>query len=60
LLGYVRVGGLTLAASSVNGGPGVVGRDAEGRAIVVMSLTIEDGVIRRIWAIVNPEKLANL
>jgi hypothetical protein len=38
----------------------VVGRDGEGRAIVVMSLTIDDGVIRRVWAIVNPEKLANL
>jgi hypothetical protein len=57
LLAYVRIGGLTLTAADVNGGPGVVGRDASGKAIVVMSLTIADDVITRIWAIVNPEKL---
>jgi RNA polymerase sigma-70 factor, ECF subfamily len=57
LLAYVRIGGLTLTAADVNGGPGVVGRDASGKAIVVMSLTIVEDVITRIWAIVNPEKL---
>jgi RNA polymerase sigma-70 factor, ECF subfamily len=60
LLAYVRIGGLTLTAADVNGGPGVVGRDANGKAIVVMSLTIAENLVTRIWAIVNPDKLANV
>ncbi|HET6510264.1 MAG TPA: RNA polymerase sigma factor SigJ [Baekduia sp.] len=55
-----RAPGVTLSAASVNGDPGAVFRDAEQRLLAVWSLEIEDGAIRGIRSVVNPDKLGHL
>jgi RNA polymerase sigma-70 factor (TIGR02957 family) len=55
-----RVPELTLRATEVNGGPGVMTVDGQQRLISVWSLDIADGEIRSISSIVNPDKLAHL
>ena len=52
--------GLTMEPALVNGGPGLVGRDAEGRIAGVISLEFVDGVIQSIRGVVNPDKLRHL
>jgi RNA polymerase sigma-70 factor (ECF subfamily) len=47
-------------AAEVNGGPGAVIRDGEGRVISVMSIELGDGEIRAIRSVVNPEKLTHI
>jgi RNA polymerase sigma-70 factor, ECF subfamily len=44
----------------VNGQPGAVFLDPEGRLINVMSLDIADGVVQTVRSIINPEKLRHL
>jgi RNA polymerase sigma-70 factor (ECF subfamily) len=44
----------------VNGQPGALLLDADGRPIVVMSLDIVDGVVQTVRAISNPDKLQHL
>jgi RNA polymerase sigma-70 factor (TIGR02957 family) len=44
----------------VNGQPGAVLYDAEGRVVSVVELEIADGVVQTINAVVNPDKLAHL
>lgn len=51
-----RIGELTLHQRSVNGQPGLVAQQ-DGRTVSVYAFDIVGGVIRRIWAIRNPEKL---
>lgn len=51
-----RIGELTLHQRSVNGQPGLVAQQ-DGRTVSVYAFDIVDGLIRRIWAIRNPEKL---
>jgi RNA polymerase sigma-70 factor (TIGR02957 family) len=55
-----RVPDLTLRATEVNGGPGVMTVDGQQRLISVWSLDIADSEIRSISSIVNPDKLAHL
>jgi RNA polymerase sigma-70 factor (ECF subfamily) len=44
----------------VNGQPGAVLYDAEGRVVSVVELEIADGVVQTINAVVNPDKLSHL
>ncbi|WP_043624099.1 RNA polymerase sigma factor SigJ [Nonomuraea candida] len=48
--------GLTLVECTVNGQPGLVGRQ-DGVAVTVMAFDIADDRITRIWAVLNPDKL---
>jgi RNA polymerase sigma-70 factor (ECF subfamily) len=52
--------GASLEPTQVNGQPGVMFMDPEGRVGAVMSLDIADGVVQTIRGVVNPEKLAHL
>jgi RNA polymerase sigma-70 factor (ECF subfamily) len=57
-----RFGGAGLRAEprEVNGQPGAVFRDAEGRVVNVMSLDVLDGRIQVIRSVINPDKLQHL
>jgi RNA polymerase sigma-70 factor (TIGR02957 family) len=55
-----RMGGFTLRRVAVNGQPGALLLDAEGRLFSVMALEIADGQVQGIRSIVNPEKLSHL
>lgn len=44
----------------VNGGPGIIVRDAEGKVVSVLSLEVVDGVVQTLRGIVNPDKLQHL
>jgi RNA polymerase sigma-70 factor (TIGR02957 family) len=55
-----RIGGGTVRRAEVNGQPGALLLDPEGRLISVMALDIADGRIRAVASIVNPDKLAHL
>jgi RNA polymerase sigma-70 factor (ECF subfamily) len=52
--------GATWRLAELNGQPGVMFLDAEGRIGSVMSVDVADGVIQTIRGIVNPDKLAHL
>ncbi|MGV4986554.1 RNA polymerase sigma factor SigJ [Streptomyces sp. NPDC001709] len=60
--GLRRVGilGACLRAAWINGRPGGVIHDAEGRVASVVELDIVDGVIRAIHSVSNPDKLGHL
>ncbi|HUA31435.1 MAG TPA: sigma-70 family RNA polymerase sigma factor [Streptosporangiaceae bacterium] len=63
LTGILRRGrflGTSLRLAWVNGQPGAVVYDAEGRVITVVGLEIADGLIQAIRAVVNPDKLGHL
>lgn len=55
-----RIAGATLRQAEVNGQPGALVLDPEGRLIGVMAIDINDGQIRAIVSIVNPDKLTHL
>jgi RNA polymerase sigma-70 factor (ECF subfamily) len=55
-----RSGPLELRPADVNGQPGVVGVGPEGRVAGVLTLTIADGRVQTVWAVVNPDKLARV
>jgi len=44
----------------VNGDPGLVFEDTEGRAVWVAALEIADGVVVAVRSILNPDKLAHV
>jgi RNA polymerase sigma-70 factor (ECF subfamily) len=48
--------GVELAEATVNGQPGLTGRMA-GEIVLVLAFGVEQGRIRNLWAMVNPEKL---
>jgi RNA polymerase sigma-70 factor (ECF subfamily) len=50
----------TFRAAEVNGGPGLLGFDAEGALIAAMGFEISDGAVREIRSVVNPDKLAHI
>jgi RNA polymerase sigma-70 factor (ECF subfamily) len=52
--------GASLQPTHINGQPGVMFVDEEGRIGAVMSIEIADGVIQTIRGITNPDKLAHL
>ena len=55
-----RLPGVTLRRAEINGGPGALWLDADGRLAAVWSLDIAGGEIRAISSVVNPEKLGHL
>jgi len=63
LVGLFRRGrfiGAYLRPAWVNGQPGAVFYDAEGRVISVIELDVADGVVEAIHSVVNPDKLGHL
>jgi RNA polymerase sigma-70 factor, ECF subfamily len=44
----------------INGQPGALFLDSEGRPLLAVSLDIADGLVRTIRGITNPEKLGHL
>jgi site-specific recombinase XerC len=55
-----RFGGFTVRRQEVNGQPGALFFDREGRLISVAILDVADGKIHGVSAIVNPDKLRHL
>jgi hypothetical protein len=63
LVGILRRGrflGTSLRLAWVNGQPGAVVYDAEGRVVTVVGLDVADGVVQAIRAVVNPDKLGHI
>jgi RNA polymerase sigma-70 factor, ECF subfamily len=52
--------GLQVERHEVNGQPGAVLRDAEGRVINVMTLDVLDGRIQVVRSVINPDKLHHI
>ncbi len=52
--------GVTVEGAVVNGGPGFISRDPEGKILSVVSLEVLDGVIQTLRGVVNPDKLQHL
>ena len=59
-LAQARDVGVTFRAAHVNGQPGVMFLDDEGRIGAVMSVDVADGLVQTIRGITNPDKLAHL
>jgi RNA polymerase sigma-70 factor (ECF subfamily) len=55
-----RIAGARMEPVVVNGDPGVIGYDGEGRIVNVMALEIGGGYVRGVRSIVNPDKLRHL
>ncbi len=55
-----RILGSSLRPAWVNGQPGAVIYDAEGRVISVIELGVADGVVQAIRGVVNPDKLGHI
>ena len=55
-----RFGGATVRPVVVNGQPGAITRDSEGRLINVFALQIADGRVQALSSVVNPDKLGHL
>jgi len=60
VLAQVRAHDATWRMTEVNGQPGVMFLDSEGRVGSVMSVDVADGVVQTIRGVINPEKLAHL
>jgi ketosteroid isomerase-like protein len=60
LLRRSRAVGISIRLAWVNGQPGAVMYDAEGRVASVIELDVADGVIQAIHGVVNPDKLRHL
>jgi RNA polymerase sigma-70 factor, ECF subfamily len=63
LLGLARrasVIGVHLQPAEVNGQPGAMAYDHDGRLVTVLSLDIADGRVQTVRSIVNPDKLRHL
>jgi RNA polymerase sigma-70 factor (ECF subfamily) len=55
-----RLGGFSVRREEVNGQPGALFLDPEGRLFSVMILDVADGQIQGVSSIVNPDKLRHL
>jgi RNA polymerase sigma-70 factor (TIGR02957 family) len=55
-----KLQGVTVRRVDVNGQPGAVGLDAEGRVFSVLALEIGDGRVQSVRSVVNPDKLEHL
>jgi RNA polymerase sigma-70 factor (TIGR02957 family) len=55
-----RFGEFTLRRVEVNGQPGAITFDAEGRVVNVFALDIADGQVQAVRSVVNPDKLHHL
>ena len=51
---------LTFEPCEVNGGPGAVARDRDGKVLNVIALEVRDGQIQTVRSVLNPEKLDHL
>lgn len=63
LTGLFRRGrrfGFSVRLARVNGQPGAIALDAEGRVLSVFALDIADGMVQAIRAVVNPDKLGHI
>jgi RNA polymerase sigma-70 factor (ECF subfamily) len=60
LVRRVRAVGAFLRPAWINGRPGAVMYDAEGRVASVLELDVAGGVVQTIHAVVNPDKLSHL
>jgi hypothetical protein len=60
LLRRGRTVGASLRLAWVNGQPGAVLYDAEGRVVSVIELDVADGVVQAVNSVVNPDKLGHL
>jgi RNA polymerase sigma-70 factor (TIGR02957 family) len=63
LVGLFRRGrplGVFLRLAWVNGQPGAVLYDPEGRVVSVIELAVADGVVQAIHSVINPDKLGHL
>jgi RNA polymerase sigma-70 factor (TIGR02957 family) len=60
LLRRGRTLGASLRLARVNGRPGAVMYDAEGRVVSVIELDVADEVVQAIHAVVNPDKLGHI
>jgi RNA polymerase sigma-70 factor (ECF subfamily) len=58
--GGERLGVAGLRIMAINGQPGALALDLEGRPVVVVMLDIADDVVQTVRAITNPEKLRHL
>jgi RNA polymerase sigma-70 factor (TIGR02957 family) len=56
----VRLGGMSLRRMLVNGQPGAIAVDRDGRLVGVLALDVAGNQIRAVSAVVNPEKLDHL
>ncbi|MBP2707482.1 RNA polymerase sigma-70 factor [Microbispora sp. RL4-1S] len=52
--------GVVVRTAWINGRPGAVMYDAEGRVAAVVELDVADGVVQAIHSVVNPDKLTHL
>jgi RNA polymerase sigma factor (sigma-70 family) len=55
-----RMLGVSFRLAWVNGQPGAVAYDAEGRVVTVFALDVADGMVQTIRAVVNPDKLGHV
>ena len=55
-----RIGGVSLRSAEVNGQPGALVLDPEGRLVNVLALDVADGQVQAIRSVVNPDKLRHL
>jgi RNA polymerase sigma-70 factor (TIGR02957 family) len=55
-----KIPGLSFRPTELNGQPGALGLDADGRIINVMVLDIAEGQVQAVRSIVNPDKLGHL
>jgi RNA polymerase sigma-70 factor (TIGR02957 family) len=60
IMAWRRVGRLTTRREEINGQPGALLFDHDGRLISVMILDVADGQIQGVSSIVNPDKLRHL
>ncbi|GAA1613259.1 RNA polymerase sigma factor SigJ [Catellatospora bangladeshensis] len=51
-----RLAGTSLVERTVNGQPGLVAQ-RDGAVVAVFAFEVADGLVRRVWAVRNPEKL---
>lgn len=52
--------GVTPEPALVNGGPGIVNRDLDGKIVGVFALEVLGGVIQAVRSVVNPDKLQHI
>jgi RNA polymerase sigma-70 factor (ECF subfamily) len=51
---------VTFEPSEINGQPGAILRDRDGKILHVMAVDVRDGRIQTIRAVINPDKLGHL
>ncbi|MQA02002.1 MAG: hypothetical protein GEV07_04505 [Streptosporangiales bacterium] len=56
---FVQIGGV-IEPHEVNGQPGAIFRDPDGKIVATWALDVLDGQIQAIRAVLNPDKLAHV